>query len=364
MSSVNLQNLMVNIANNQAMAKKNQVASGNVDSSPFESLMNDDIGNGIDAVTSSEEEAGDSTFKEGLNTELQLAESLIDDPIFDKSFMDSGKNLGELTDDVEGASGELSLEFDVNDWLAVQNSNGLNGIASVNINHGSESELSEIGGTNLDLTELDAIQTTIIDSLAAESGYSFQNAEFQLHLDNDSALQLAIWVPLTSVATGKLAQTNTGSNTLLVSRMLGDAAQHKSTGTTVDSGENSLRQVSFNLHFQPGNQSNINNASTTAVKQVTTITSKETHRRENAQNSGLASQANSEWLNKKFTLIKGEDGITIWYRDYHTEESSSVEYLLKLEKELSQQINIKQIGLNGKVVYFNESALKGEKNGS
>ncbi len=206
------------------------------------------------------------------------------------------------------------------------------------------------------ISDLHEIVVNVIPLIFNNEIIGQEQTVFVLSQADDNQSVMKIWVPLTAFATGHLTQSNNfhlaesvysldntlNGKELTTSKMVSHpvdryvaSSQSGEVTQVLSNRQNSIHQISKN---NSGANSTINDIKQTSVQHY----------------NSLSSQVAHEFLSKKYTFFANEEGLTIWYRDYESSDSSIKDNLSQLKNRLEKYYKIKLIGYNGKTLYSND----------
>jgi len=192
--------------------------------------------------------------------------------------------------------------------------------------------------------------------LAAHDQVFLQAFEMFAHIDatsvvdgNSQLLSLNLYVPLSSLATGHLAQVDTNIHHVDLNSINMSTALESKTG----SNQRPFINVADSSKYDDSQISQKYAADVNAERSIVqseTETSIEKKIREPGRLEKSMFIPTSEFHKKQFSILHGEDGVSLWYRDFQGNESKMREHLLRIKAMIENKWSVKQIGINGKVV--------------
>lgn len=173
---------------------------------------------------------------------------------------------------------------------------------------------------------------------------------------------LQVYVPLSSVAIGKLSQVSGVDSLELKSSTLNNTQATQSAGNSAAQSSQSYRTFSIEKLVERSGSYSANQNAAISSSNFASVES-EVKRTSSSQYASLAGQSNSEWLSKKLSLIEHQQELSVWYRDYHLDENQLSSKLTELRELFERNQQIKQIGINGKIIFARgeNDVSKGEK---
>jgi len=210
-------------------------------------------------------------------------------------------------------------------------------------------------GNTLDVRD-NSFLSELTDLSFGLSGISIQSIEtLQLQLSQDS---LIFWVPLTSIALGKLEQTQKN----VTYSLLGDTQQKSAPFDSAQLKANIALSNSYSLEVnQQIDKSYIKGStSTDMLRQNQFAKQKELQRLNSSQYVALESQNNLNWLRKRLTFLKNDEGVTLLYRDYKENSLTIEKQLFEMKKFIERKLVVKQIIFNGKLLLSGDETISGE----
>lgn len=183
-----------------------------------------------------------------------------------------------------------------------------------------------------------------------------QSNVFVSSKEDDKQSVLQIWVPLTSIATGKLAQSSDSHLAVSLYQQLNPSLQSTTTQFRSEGYSSQLGTTSSQIpQASKTNQSNANLSLSATGAKVTNSVAQEIKRTGSLHYASATAQAAQEILSKKYTFFYNDDGMTIWYRDYESSEEFIEQRLNQIKALIEKHSQIKTIGYNGKILYSNDS---------
>ncbi|MCW8877928.1 MAG: hypothetical protein OQJ89_08115 [Kangiellaceae bacterium] len=162
---------------------------------------------------------------------------------------------------------------------------------------------------------------------------------------------LQVYVPLSSVAVGKLSQVSGAEVFEMQSAQLRNESSKEVQISKANQNiqARSITVENFVEKLRKADTVTSNNA--TSNTSLFSSVESEFKRTSSSQYASLVSQSNSDWLSKKLSLIESQDELSVWYRDYSLDEKELSNKLIELRGLFEQNRSIKQIGINGKIVF-------------
>lgn len=251
---------------------------------------------------------------------------------------------------LEGSFYQELMNTNSSDKIATNNENLIQGIQQL-------SHFLEVKDASF-LTEL----TQAFFKLANVSIQFTETESLQSELSQDS---LVLWVPLTSVAIGRLEQTQTN-----ILALFSEAQQPTSILSNIQVNANKTNVIASHYSLEINQQTDKKHTQNSTytnpdlLQQIQSAKQSELQRLNSSQYASLASQNNADWLTKKLTFLKNSDGITLLYRDYKENTLNIEKQLLEMKKFLENKLVIKQVVFNGKTLFSSNQKMQGETDAS